>query len=101
MAIQRLALLHGRLMEQRLLVDRVATPIGDFVIVAEAAGGLCAAEFADHGDRLQRSLRLHYGAAGFSLAPAKDPAGLATRSEERRVGKECVRTGRSRWSPNH
>src|SRR3546814_1070015 len=23
------------------------------------------------------------------------------RSEERRVGKECVRTGRSRWSPYH
>src|SRR3546814_20728361 len=23
------------------------------------------------------------------------------RSEARRVGKECVRTGRSRWSPNH
>src|SRR3546814_2464657 len=25
----------------------------------------------------------------------------ATRSEERRVGKECVRTGRSRWPPYH
>src|SRR3546814_14217957 len=24
-----------------------------------------------------------------------------TRSEERRVGKECVRTCRYRWSPNH
>src|SRR3546814_16420324 len=24
-----------------------------------------------------------------------------TRSEERRVGKECVRTSRTRWSPNH
>src|SRR3546814_16636004 len=23
------------------------------------------------------------------------------RSEERRVGKECVSTGRSRWSPSH
>src|SRR3546814_16644750 len=23
------------------------------------------------------------------------------RSDERRVGKECVSTGRSRWSPNH
>src|SRR3546814_15615433 len=29
-------------------------------------------------------------------------AGLALwRSEERRVGKECVSTCRSRWSPNH
>src|SRR3546814_15433084 len=26
---------------------------------------------------------------------------LLMRSEERRVGKECVSTGRSRWSPNH
>src|SRR3546814_5476134 len=27
--------------------------------------------------------------------------GALTRSEERRVGKECVRTCRSRWSPYH
>src|SRR3546814_4968596 len=26
---------------------------------------------------------------------------LLLRSEERRVGKECVSTGRSRWSPYH
>src|SRR3546814_4022761 len=26
---------------------------------------------------------------------------VADRSEERRVGKECVSTGRSRWSPYH
>src|SRR3546814_13332811 len=29
--------------------------------------------------------------------PAEKPA----RSEERRVGNECVSTGRSRWSPYH
>src|SRR3546814_11862058 len=28
-------------------------------------------------------------------------SGLLARSEERRVGKECVRTCRSRWSPYH
>src|SRR3546814_14571750 len=27
--------------------------------------------------------------------------GFAGRSEERRVGEECVSTGRSRWSPEH
>src|SRR3546814_11295967 len=26
---------------------------------------------------------------------------VAQRSEERRVGQECVSTGRSRWSPSH
>src|SRR3546814_14160125 len=31
---------------------------------------------------------------------ADDPA-LQQRSEERRVGKECVSTCRSRWSPAH
>src|SRR3546814_16621630 len=30
--------------------------------------------------------------------PARD---LEQRSEERRVGKECVSTCRSRWSPSH
>src|SRR3546814_20807794 len=28
-------------------------------------------------------------------------AAMAYRSEERRVGKECVSKGRSRWSPDH
>src|SRR3546814_5608844 len=28
-------------------------------------------------------------------------AGIGMRSEERRVGKECVNTCRSRWSPYH
>ena len=28
-------------------------------------------------------------------------SGLSMRSEERRVGKECVSTCRSRWSPYH
>src|SRR3546814_14163168 len=36
--------------------------------------------------------------AGLSEVPAGT---TLTRSEERRVGKECVRTCRSRWSPEH
>src|SRR3546814_15962081 len=37
-----------------------------------------------------------------SRDPARTaPAGAARRSEERRVGKECVNTCRSRWSPSH
>src|SRR3546814_19225308 len=31
----------------------------------------------------------------------KDLIAQGLRSEERRVGKECVSTGRSRWSPYH
>src|SRR3546814_16152174 len=32
---------------------------------------------------------------------SEDIPGLGLRSEERRVGKECVSTCRSRWSPYH
>src|SRR3546814_3110615 len=35
---------------------------------------------------------------GFALADSQAPL---VRSEERRVGKECVSTCRSRWSPYH
>src|SRR3546814_4796135 len=34
-------------------------------------------------------------------AVRRPPAGPRLRSEERRVGKECVSTCRSRWSPYH
>src|SRR3546814_13975023 len=40
----------------------------------------------------------------FLKAQASDPGqpiGFLNRSEERRVGKECVSTCRSRWSPYH
>src|SRR3546814_12990916 len=33
--------------------------------------------------------------------PSSPPERLLRRSEERRVGKECVSTCRSRWSPYH
>src|SRR3546814_18296748 len=36
-----------------------------------------------------------------SFAAANTDIAWNTRSEERRVGKECVSTGRSRWSPEH
>src|SRR3546814_11585853 len=42
--------------------------------------------------------------AGIALAFTRSPletACNAMRSEERRVGKECVSTCRSRWSPEH
>src|SRR3546814_13652665 len=36
---------------------------------------------------------------GIRLCPLQDE--ISGRSEERRVGKECVSTGKSRWSPYH
>src|SRR3546814_4331191 len=53
----------------------------------------------DHPDHLRRSLsnrHLQLIAIGGAIG-----TGLFMRSEERRVGKECVSTCRSRWSPYH
>src|SRR3546814_11759054 len=43
---------------------------------------------------------LEHNAASLILVH-NHPSGDATRSEERRVGQECVSTCRSRWSPYH
>src|SRR3546814_18929888 len=45
-----------------------------------------------------------FAAAGVVLSNGQELASVGTlpdRSEECRVGKECVSTCRSRWSPNH
>src|SRR3546814_4069032 len=52
--------------------------------------------FAGADYELQRLHGMGEGAHDALFAVAKQPGG---RSEERRVGKECVSTWRSRWSP--
>src|SRR3546814_18999826 len=59
-----------------------------------------------HAERPQRQGRVHDSMTDFRTVelsdPGIDPTGLRfMRSEERRVGKECVSTCRSRWSPYH
>src|SRR3546814_15108835 len=64
--------------------------------IVEALGAL------DHapGLHVQTTARLdHLAGLAQDLPLALDL--LAARSEERRVGKECVSTCRSRWSPEH
>src|SRR3546814_12149080 len=53
---------------------------------------------------LRPEIRL-YGQAHFRICAGRGPSRLRRphrpRSEERRGGKECVSTGRFRWSPDH
>src|SRR3546814_16148990 len=53
--------------------------------------------------RIIGELGLSYLAAGAAgrLAGSDPTVPVEVRSEERRVGKECVSTCRSRWSPDH
>src|SRR3546814_19408413 len=48
-----------------------------------------------------RGVRVNCIAPGVTPTEAYNKAGAEIRSEERRVGKECVSTCRSRWAPSH
>src|SRR3546814_12298831 len=45
--------------------------------------------------------RKPFSSLGVEFLPGHGPVRNEARSEERRVGKECVSTCRSRWSPYH
>jgi methylated-DNA-[protein]-cysteine S-methyltransferase len=60
----------------RLSVDRTSTPIGELMVVADGDGRLRATHFSDHEQALVRMLERQYGANGFALEPARNPAGL-------------------------
>ena len=60
-----------------LLIDRIDTPIGEMVIIADCEGNLRAVDWTDHDPRAEDSLRLHYGKNGFTLTPANNPGGLS------------------------
>lgn len=63
-----------------LLTDRLDTPIGELLIVADKGGNLRAADWSstDSDASLCRFFKRHYGADGFELEPAGDPYGLTS-----------------------
>ena len=56
-----------------LLIDRIDTPIGEMLIVADHEGNLRAVAWADHETRMHRLLRLHYGENRLKLKVARNP----------------------------
>ena len=60
----------------QLLMDRIDTPLGELLIVADEDGNLRSTDWADYETRLQPSLELHYGKNGFTLQPGRHPSGL-------------------------
>ena len=61
---------------------------------------ICVIGLGYVGLPLARLFSTKYKTIGFDMNQARVTA-LMARSEERRVGKECVSTCRSRWSPYH
>jgi methylated-DNA-[protein]-cysteine S-methyltransferase len=60
-----------------LLMDRLDTPIGEMLIMADRRGNLRALDWREHETRMYRLLTLHYGARGFTLQPAGNPNHLS------------------------
>ena len=60
-----------------LLIDRLATPVGELLIVADSNEKLRVIDWTDHEDRMLLLLRRHYREGGFALKPARDPGGPA------------------------
>jgi methylated-DNA-[protein]-cysteine S-methyltransferase len=57
---------------ERLRLDRVATPIGEALIVTDEAGCLRAFDWADRATSMNRLLRLHYGSMIAAPGPAPE-----------------------------
>src|SRR3546814_17568787 len=64
------------------------------------AGAPCE-QWTAGGFRDHRRIRARCPSAQSAMRPKADSRQSTKRSEERRVGKECVSTCRSRWSPYH
>src|SRR3546814_16384432 len=64
---------------------------------AESCDGWLASGIHSSWEDLERGIGIYRAAGGGRAAVAN----VSIRSEERRVGKECGSTCRSRWSPDH
>ena len=62
----------------RLLIDKLATPIGELVLICDEEGRLRATDWTNYDERMQKLLARHYGQDNFALVPAHDPYGLVT-----------------------
>src|SRR3546814_1206990 len=74
--------------------------------ISDWSSDVCSSDLVADGLGLVRGVVVHdemdvevFGDRRFDLV--QEATELLRRSEERRVGKECVSTCRSRWSPYH
>jgi methylated-DNA-[protein]-cysteine S-methyltransferase len=61
----------------QLFLERIDTPIGELLLVADRDKNLRAVDWTEYEPRMRRLLRLHYGEDGFTLEPATIPSNLA------------------------
>ncbi|HEY6980656.1 methylated-DNA--[protein]-cysteine S-methyltransferase [Reyranella sp.] len=62
----------------RLWIDRLATPIGELIVVADDDGKLRAVDWTEHEGRMKGLLDRFCGKARYTLTPARDPHGVTS-----------------------
>ena len=59
-------------------IDRLATPIGELIVIADKDGKLRAIDWTDHEVRLTQLNDRYYGKGRYTLTPKRDPGGLTS-----------------------
>jgi methylated-DNA-[protein]-cysteine S-methyltransferase len=65
-------------MANDFFIDRMATPIGELIIIADGDGKLRTIDWTDHEARMKQLLDRYYGKGRYTLTPKRDPGGLTT-----------------------
>lgn len=61
---------------QTFFIDRLSSPAGELVLIADEKGAMRALDWSDHYERLMRLLERHYRTEGFLLQDQGNPSGL-------------------------
>lgn len=75
---------------QTLLLDRMATPIGELILIADEQGILRAIDWADHQVRLMKLLNIHCQANYFQLSKQRNPGGFTEAMQQYFAGELAV-----------
>ncbi len=57
---------------EALVLDRIATPLGEVLLVVDAQGAVVALDFEDYEDRMMRLLSRHHGAVVLTAGQAPE-----------------------------
>jgi len=60
------------------LIDRLPTPAGEMIVIADAEANLRVIDWTEHEDRMKLLLDRQYGRGNYTLTPARDPGGLTS-----------------------
>jgi len=63
--------------EMELTLDRIASPVGEVLVVTDGEGAVRALDFHDYEDRLRLLLRRHYGEVALAEGRAPEPVRAA------------------------